>query len=159
MLDKIEKMLISVISIFVTLLMLVLVLDVVWQVLSRYVLNNPSSWTTDLAKVCLIWITFLGANIALYSKGHLGVDFIVSKLSKKKQSIVECFVYLLVGFFTVSVFVFGGGRLVYLTLKTHQIIPALGMKLGMAYLIIPISGVCMTFIVIKYLIQKIVKDL
>lgn len=36
-------------------LMAVLVLDVLWQVFSRYVLINPSSYTDECAGYLLIW--------------------------------------------------------------------------------------------------------
>ncbi len=41
------------------LLMGLLVLDVVWQVFTRYVLNSPSIFTDELARSLLIWVSFL----------------------------------------------------------------------------------------------------
>ena len=54
--------------------------------------------------------------------------------------LAEALVYAIVTFFAVSVLLYGGSRLVYLTLKTSQITPALGLKRGHVYLVVPISG-------------------
>lgn len=42
-------------------LLSVLVIDVLWQVASRYVLTAPSSMTDELAGYLLIWVGLLGA--------------------------------------------------------------------------------------------------
>ncbi|NIX00358.1 MAG: TRAP transporter small permease subunit, partial [Phycisphaerae bacterium] len=52
----------------------VLVIDVTWQVITRFVLKNPSSWTEELATYLLIWVGLLGAAVALHRGAHLGID-------------------------------------------------------------------------------------
>ncbi|HPR59552.1 MAG TPA: TRAP transporter small permease subunit, partial [Prolixibacteraceae bacterium] len=42
-------------------LMIVLIADVSWQVISRYLLSAPSSFTDELAGYLLIWVGVLGA--------------------------------------------------------------------------------------------------
>ena len=42
-------------------LMGLLVIDVIWQVSTRFILNNPSSFTDELARFLLIWLGLLGA--------------------------------------------------------------------------------------------------
>ena len=48
-------------EIFLVLIFGLLVLDVLWQVFSRYVLNTSFSWTEELARFSLIWLSILGA--------------------------------------------------------------------------------------------------
>ena len=36
-------------------------MGVSWQVISRYLLAAPSSWTEEVARFLMIWVTFLGA--------------------------------------------------------------------------------------------------
>ena len=40
--------------------MSLLVVDVLWQVFSRFILQNPSSFTEELARFLLIWVGLLG---------------------------------------------------------------------------------------------------
>jgi TRAP-type C4-dicarboxylate transport system permease small subunit len=117
-----------------------LVLDVLWQVASRYVLRSPSSWTDELATLLIIWVALLGASVAFIRQGHLGVDYFVGKLPQRPRLLIEVCVYLLVAFFALAVLLIGGLKLVGLTLLTGQVSPALGVKMGHVYLALPVSG-------------------
>lgn len=117
-----------------------LVLDVLWQVFTRYVLRRPSSWTDELATLLIIWVALLGASVAFLHQGHLGVDFLVAKLPLRLRRFSEMLVHLLVGFFAAVILIYGGSQLVALTLLTHQVSPALGVKMGHVYLALPVSG-------------------
>ena len=44
-----------------------LVAAVVWQVVSRYLLNSPSSVTEEIARYLLIWVSMLGASYQQFS--------------------------------------------------------------------------------------------
>jgi len=133
----------------------ILVLDVVWQVLSRYILNSPSSWSEELAIILLIWVSLLGASVAFVRKSHLGVDFFVNKMSPGNRQRSELVVHLVVAFFAVSVLLFGGSRIVYLTLLYGQRTPALGIKMGLVYLALPLSGFFILIFSIEQLIEAV----
>ena len=150
-----KKLLDRTLEFLVTISMGVLVIDVVWQVITRYLLKNPSSWTEELATFLMIWVGLLGASVALNRGSHLGIDYIVSKMSRRKAMYVSLFVFTLIMFFSLSVMVIGGIQLVYRVLITNQVSPALGLKMGYVYLAIPISGL---FLVI-YSIELFFKTL
>ena len=46
------------------LLMAVSALNVLWQVFTRFILQDPSSYTEELARFLLVWIGLLGASYA-----------------------------------------------------------------------------------------------
>ena len=140
-----------VLAIFLIVLMAVMVLDVSWQVFTRFVLKNPSSFTEELAGFLLIWIGLLGASYALYSKAHLGIDVLTAKLSGKKKQLVEIIVYVIVFLFSFLVMVIGGYRLVNLTFTLNQISPSLGIPMGYVYLVLPISGLLMMYYSIYFI--------
>jgi TRAP-type C4-dicarboxylate transport system permease small subunit len=121
-------------------LLAVLVLDVLWQVFSRYVLRRPSSWTDELATLLIIWVALLGASVAFLQQGHLGVDYLVAKLPPRLRLPSEIIVHVVVGFFAATILIYGGSKLVALTLLTQQVSPALGVKMGHVYLALPVSG-------------------
>jgi TRAP-type C4-dicarboxylate transport system permease small subunit len=137
---KLKKLLDKTLEFLVTISMGVLVIDVVWQVITRYLLKNPSSWTEELATFLMIWVGLLGASVALNRGAHLGIDYLVSKLSRRKALCVSLFVFAVIAAFSLLVMVVGGGQLVHRTLVTNQVSPALGLKMGYVYLAIPISG-------------------
>ena len=61
---------------FLSFLLTIMVLDVIWQVFTRFVLKHPSSYTEELAGFLLIWIGLLGAGYAFYIRAHLGIDIL-----------------------------------------------------------------------------------
>jgi len=131
-----------------------LVVDVLWQVTSRYVLRSPSSWTDELATLLLIWVALLGSCVAFVRHSHLGVDFFVEKLPVRARAVAELVVYAAIGLFAASVLVLGGSKLVALTWLTGQVSPALGVKMGHVYLALPISGAFILFFAIESAMER-----
>jgi TRAP-type C4-dicarboxylate transport system permease small subunit len=160
MFSKVKKILDRSLEVLVTISMGILVVDVVWQVFTRYVLRNPSDWTEELATFLMIWVGLLGASVALNRGAHLGIDYFVLKLSAKKRLCVELFVFFCVAVFSLLVLVIGGINLVRITLQTNQIPPALGAKIGLkmwhVYLALPISGFFLVLYSVEFFIERIV---
>ena len=118
----------------------VLVIDVLWQVFTRFVMGKPSSWTEELATFLLIWVSLLGAAVALGRGAHLGIDYFVSKLPERDRIQTELFVFAVITVFSLLAMVVGGIGLVKRTLDVEQISVALHIPMGYVYLAIPISG-------------------
>jgi len=125
--------------------MTVLVIDVVWQVLARYIVKSPSSFTDELARFLLIWVGLLGSAYAMGKKKHLAIDILPSKLTGRSRILLDNFISILIIAFAALVLVIGGIRLVYITLNLNQVSPALGVPLGYVYLVLPFSGLLIMF--------------
>ncbi|MBT82127.1 MAG: TRAP transporter permease DctQ [Alteromonadaceae bacterium] len=125
--------------------MAAILLVVVWQVISRYLLKDPASVTEELSRFLLIWIGILGSAYAYRQKVHLGFNLIVNRQSETMRRLIMTFVELLVVTFCVLVLIVGGNALVSLTLDLNQISAALGVKMGWIYTVLPVSGVIMVF--------------
>ena len=67
-------------------LMSVLVLDVLWQVFSRYILSSPSSYTDELAGFLLIWVGLFGAAYVAGKREHLAIDLLLIITAKRSKS-------------------------------------------------------------------------
>ena len=156
--DKIVASMNKVVSVILILLMALMVLDVTWQVFTRFILQKPSSYTEELAGFLLIWIGLLGSSYALYTRAHLGIDVLTYKLQGLKRKIVEILVYLIVMVFAIFVLVIGGYNLVRMTLQLKQISPALGIKMGYVYTVIPITGVLFIIYSLNFIIEAIKKE-
>jgi len=132
-------------------LMAFMVLDVTWQVISRFAVRHPSPYTEEIARFLLIWIGLLGASYAYRQMMHLGVDVLVQKLSGNSRLLADAVVHGFVFLFAAFVMVWGGFRLVLLTLELNQISAALQIKIGYVYLVIPLSGLLISFYAILFL--------
>jgi TRAP-type C4-dicarboxylate transport system permease small subunit len=128
-------------EVFTSTLMVALVLDVTWQVVTRFFTDDPSSFTEELARFFLIWIAFLGAAHAYRKGAHLGLDYFVEKFSRTAQHKIIYSVLGTVVIFSVCILVIGGGSLAYLAWQLEQTSASLGLSICFVYLAIPISGV------------------
>lgn len=118
----------------------ILVVDVLWGVVSRFVLGAQSRFTEELATMLLIWVSLLGASLAYGSGQHLGVDYFASKLHPDARRLMHRIVAAVVMAFAASVMVYGGWILFSRTLASGQVSPAMGLPMGYVYLVVPISG-------------------
>jgi TRAP-type C4-dicarboxylate transport system permease small subunit len=155
--NTVTKWVNKIITKILIILMAAIVLDVSWQVFTRFILKNPSSYTEELAGFLLIWIGVLGASYALHTKAHLGIDVLTYKLTGSKKQIVEILIYTAVICFALFVMLIGGIHLVKLTLTLNQISPALNIKMGYVYIAVPFSGLLMIFYSIGFIVNAIQK--
>ncbi len=157
MIANVKKILDKSLEILVMIVMAVLVVDVLWQVFTRKVLGDPSKWTEELAIFLLIWVSLLGAAVALGRGAHLGIDYFVGKLSDKDKLCTEIFTFLCISVFSLYVMLIGGYILVSETFTLEQVSPALNIPMGYVYLAVPISGFFMLLYATIGLCERIAK--
>ena len=61
-------------------------------VVSRYVLQDPLTWSDELASVLFLWLAMLGAVVAMQRGEHMRLTVFVAKLSPDKRLFVEALV-------------------------------------------------------------------
>lgn len=135
------KQLDRVLAVFLMILMSAIVLDVTWQVLSRFIVGVPSSVTEEVARFLLVWIGLLGAAYAFRTHAHLGLDILTAKLPMQKRVVAEIVAQLMSFGFAASVMIYGGMNLVKLQLMLGQTSAALQIKMGYVYIVLPLAGV------------------
>ena len=142
-------------STFVATLMAVLVLDVLWQVFTRFILENPSSWTEELARYLMIWVGLIGAAYAAGRRMHLNLDLLPGALSGRRLHILRIIIESLIIVFAVTALFSGGLRLVWVMLTLGQTSASLQIPLGYVYLAAPLSGLFIAWYAILDLISEI----
>ena len=129
-------------------LMGAMVLNVLWQVFTRFVISSPSSYTEEIARYLLIWVGLLGAAYATGQGSHLAVDILPTRLKGRARFRLQLLLKALVASFAFAVLVVGGAQLVRLTLSLGQTSAALHIPLGYVYLVLPVSGLIIVFFVL-----------
>jgi TRAP-type C4-dicarboxylate transport system permease small subunit len=127
-------------------LMTIMVLNVLWQIVSRYLLNNPNAFTDELARYLMIWLGLLGAAYVAGKNLHVSITYLPSKLNAKGQRKMTILVTLSILLFSVFGFIIGGGRLVYISYLLGQRSPALQIPLAYVYAVLPLAG----FLILMY---------
>lgn len=117
-----------------------LVLDVLFQVFSRYLLGTSFTWTEEFARFALIWMTIIGAAYLNGKQEHLSMDFLYQKFSEPNKRKSAILIEVLIFLFALIVMVIGGLNLVYTTLHLEQLSGTLRIPLGYVYAIMPFSG-------------------
>lgn len=139
---------------FLILLMLMLVGAVLWQVVSRYVFASPSSWTEEVARFLLIWISLTGAVYAFRTGMHLGLDILPARLKGRQAAWLKGFTIVLVVLFSGTVLVFGGASLVMMTWELKQYSAVLGLPMAWVYSVIPVSGILICIYALAALVDE-----
>ena len=145
-------------------LMIILVLDVLWQVLNRYLnkfltgmdLQIPTglyAFTDELAGFLLIWVALLGGAYATGKKEHLAIELLATKLSSRNNKKLSMLINILILFFSVGVLTVGGTWLVYTRFYLGQVSAAMEIPIGFVYLVLPLSGLIISYYVINDFIQ------
>jgi len=122
--------------------LMLLVVTVTWQVFSRYVLNDPSSFTDELSRYTMVWLGLLGASYLFGVRGHLAITLVATaanQVSTKLNLALQVFINLLT-FSFVALAMFKGG-LALMTKTTQQLSPALQLPMSYVYSILPIAAV------------------
>jgi TRAP-type C4-dicarboxylate transport system permease small subunit len=127
-----------------------MVLTVVWQVFTRFVINDPSVFTDELSRYLLIWIGILGGAYTYSVKRHLALELIMPHLNFVNKQLLSIFINLLVILFCAVTFVYGGSSYVMDTLQYHQVSPGLSigghqLLIGYVYVVVPLSGVLIIY--------------
>jgi TRAP-type C4-dicarboxylate transport system permease small subunit len=118
----------------------------------RYVLNNPIVWSESIAKLLIVWMTFLGASIAFSEKSHIRVDSLVDYFPFRIQQIIKHIVEL----FTVSILAYMGYLgFIYFETTITSTSPILGVSIGYFSIGMPILFVCSVFHILVNLICNI----
>ena len=111
-----------------------MVLVVSWQVVTRFLLRQPSSVTEELVRFGLVWLGLLGASYGFGQKAHLRIDLL------PRGTKLELVVHAAVAVFASLVLVAGGSRLVAITLALGQTSAALQIERGYVYVALPIPS-------------------
>ncbi len=151
---KVRKWIDDILFVLLVTLMAVMVLNVLWQVASRYIVRSPSSFTDELARFLLIWVGLLGASYVTGKKLHLAIDILPNKLQGRKERNLTILINILVALFAFFAMVWGGIKLVYITLTLEQISPSLNIPLGYVYLVVPLSGAIIIYYSLANLFEK-----
>ncbi len=125
---------------------------VVWQVISRYFLGNPSTFTEETSRFAVIWLSLLGTAYACGRLEHMAYDMLAERLKGRALLQHMRAVALLILVFASAVFVYGGSRLVLRAFEFGQLSATLEIPMAWVYLCVPFSGLCIVFYELAILI-------
>lgn len=138
-----------------TIIMGVMVVAVCWQVITRYVLNNPSTVTEEALRYLLVWTTMVGAAYAYGRRKHLCINILMKKLAVKNQNVLDIAVQAVVALFCVVVMIMGGLRLC--RTAADQSSAALGIPMPYIYSCLLVGAVLFIFYALIFIGEDLKK--
>ncbi len=129
-------------------LLVVNLLDVMLGVFGRF--YRPPMWTTDLARITLVWMVMLAAAPALKQGEHMAIRIIVDRLPKTPRLAVAVLRRLVFAGILVFMVVYGYNYAYKLRLFT---IMTLGIKKNIPLMSIPVG---MGLMLVQYALQQFI---
>lgn len=132
-------------------MVVVMTVLVIMQVLLRYLFSSAFSWSEEIARYLMIWVSFLGAGLALQQGLHIGVEALIMRLSNRgrrrvslvsKAAILVFLLVLTVGGFQLAWFV------------RNQSSPALFLSMSWAYGAAAAGGLYMSIQMLDLLVAE-----
>ena len=124
------------------------------KVASRYLLGDPSSWAEEVCTYIFVWMSFVGAALALKKHEHFAIEMLVDQFSLKVAGIVRLLTTFLVIVFSCIVVWYGS----VLTINGWDAVtPATEIPRSIPYAAVPFGGALMMIRSIEYFI-KLIRD-
>ena len=110
-----------------------------WQVFTRYVLKNPSSWSEEMVSYLFAWMSLFGASVVVGERGHMNIPILVERLGKTARKALSIFAEIVACVFAGVILVYGGVQITNLAMG--QMTSSLGVPIGVFYIVLPVAGV------------------
>jgi TRAP-type transport system small permease protein len=69
--------------------------------------GHPLVWSVDLAQLLFVWVSFLGADMALRKHAHIGIDYFSKRLPPRARAMLDIVLALVVLAFLFTMAVMG----------------------------------------------------
>ena len=152
--DKIGHMIEMVVGSFCVLIFASMIVVALLGVLFRYVMLSPFEWTEESARFLMLWLGFLGMNIALRKNQHIAINFLGGHLPPRLSNLVGYGVDLLIGLFLY--FLLKQGYL--MTVRTIITTSTLNISMYWIYMAVPIGAFLTGIQLLLNVIMKVMKE-
>ena len=115
-----------------------LVVGGTWQIFTRWILKNPSTFTEEFMRYMLIWASMIGSAYCFYKDKHLALDLVKDKLKGTPAMCLSVFIEGCILAFLFVVFVYGGGRM---AISSTNYSPVMHIPFKVLYIVLPLSGI------------------
>ena len=72
------------------------------QVVNRYVFNSPIAWTEEVARFMFVWLSFLGAFLALRANAHINITAALKRFTPGTQTTISAVVTVLLAAYMLT---------------------------------------------------------
>lgn len=133
------------------LLLALMVVALLVQVFTRYVLNASMSGTEELARYCFVWCTMLGAGLCVASDDHAAVTILNDNLKSRLKTVHQRTIQIIV-LICGTILLVQGFKMIGIT--SRQVTPSLSLPMSVVYFSLVIGA----FAIIANSVNNILKQ-
>jgi TRAP-type C4-dicarboxylate transport system permease small subunit len=149
--SQLRKILDKVLNVLAGVSFIAMVLLTCWQVFTRYILSNPSSWSEELVGYLFAWMSLFGACLVTGERGHMNIPLLLEKVKPGLQKILGIFSEVIACIFATVILVYGGVQIS--SLAMGQMTSSLGVPIGVFYVVMPVCGVLIALYTIINIVE------
>lgn len=113
-----------------------------WQVITRYVLNSPSTMSEALLRFLLIWLSMMAIAYVSGKRGHVSLTLLGDHLTGNLKKLLDISIEAIFIVFALTVFIYGGIQATANTMS--QTYPMLQISKSLIYASLPVAGTIIT---------------
>ncbi len=146
--EKVEKILDTVMRFLMALSMLILVIFGTVQIVTRWIVGEPSTFTDELLRYVLIIAGMIGSAYCFYRDEHLALTLVTDKAKGPFKLALDIFIEACILFFVIYVFIFGGFKLASTASNVSSV---MRIPFKILYMIEPLCGILVVLArILKY---------
>lgn len=88
----------------------ILILELVYDTIARYIFNVPTEWSYDISYMVYGAIFMLGSAYTLLIEEHVRIEIIYEKVSPKSRALIDAVCYLVFFFPSIDALIYFGGK-------------------------------------------------
>jgi TRAP-type C4-dicarboxylate transport system permease small subunit len=120
----------------------VMMISLMWQVFTRFVIKIPSIWTEEIARYSFIYMAMIGASIGVKRSTHFGMTMLTDRLQGRAKNYYTK--YVVNGIILIcSIFIIIYGWDFAIQYGLTRVSPTFLVPMMWVFLCMPITGVLM----------------
>lgn len=120
------------------------------NVILRYVFLSPIIWAEEISLYLLVWIVFIGASVAVRSRGHVAIDLLPRALPPEHRRQLALLVGAIVLVFLAVFFYFSAAHTMRVA-AGGQVTPIMLAPMWLTYLAMPVGSALMFLRTVQFL--------
>ena len=118
----------------------------------RYALNNAIAWSEEGSKYLMVWLTFLGAPIALRHAAHINIDLLIKMFPPRGRQVFYLIVHLII-IATMGILFWKGAS--FAQMGARQVASSFNFSMLWMYVAVPIGSALVCLIAIEHVLRAL----
>lgn len=151
-LERINDRLLHVCKHAIIAIVAILAVILIAAVFYRYALNNAIAWSEEGSKYLMVWLTFLGAPIALRHAAHINIDLLIKLFPPRGRQAFYLVIHLII-IATMGIMLVKGYE--FAELGARQVASSFNFSMVWMYAAVPIGSGLTCLVAIEHALKAL----